>query len=135
MIKCVRAAFMGLALLCVPAYGWALTTTFIDGVDGVWSPVGTANGTVKVSPDGSHISWGRSKSGKKSGYVFNGTEAPGPHDLGASFDLGKFTHNNYVIYGGALKAATLAVTISGRLVDGLTSHAFSVTSVFDIIHD
>ncbi len=126
---------MGLALVCVPASGWALTTTFIDGVDGVWSPVAPANGKVTVSPDGSRISWGRPKSGRKSGYVFDGTESSGPHDLGASFDLGKFTHNNYVIYGGALKAATLAVTITGRLVDGLTSQDFTVTSVFDIIHD
>ncbi len=135
MLKSVRAAVVGLALFVLPTDSWALTSAFIDGVNGVWSTVSPDNGTVKFSGDRSRISWGRSSSGRKSGYVFNEIVNRGPHDLGQVFDLGQFTHINNPIFGSALTAASLAVTIAGRLVDDFGTHAFSVTSIFDVIHD
>lgn len=135
MLNSARAAIAAIALLFVPTSSSAVTTAFIDGVGGVWGNFTPNISTLKVTNGGADMNWGRPANGKQSGYQFNGLDGTGPHALGSSFGLGKFTHNNFVIFGAALKSATLAVTITGRLVDGLTSKAFSVTSIFDVIHD
>jgi hypothetical protein len=136
MFKFLGAAVVGLALCVVPVSALAVTSSYIDGVTGVWSSTTPTGPMVKLSPDGSRISWGRPVSGtRKSGYAFDEIVDRGPHDLGQTFDLGQFTHNNFAITGPALTAARLAVTITGRLVDGALSQDFTLTSVFDIIHD
>jgi hypothetical protein len=135
MLNTVRAACVGLALMLLPTDSLALTSTYIDGVGGVWGSVTPNNGTVRHSLGGSRIAWGLSKTGKKSAYRFDKIVNAGPHDLDQTFDIGRFTHSNRPIYGAVLTGASLAVTITGRLVDGLLSQDFSLTTVFDVIHD
>ncbi len=136
MFYTVRAAILAFAFVVVPTYSWALTTAYIDTVDGAWGNVIPApNPTVRITNGGQRLAWGNRFQGRKSSYIFGGIDNTGPHALGDSFDLGRFTHNNFTILGGGITAATLSVTITGRLVDGLASTIFSVTSVFDVMHD
>jgi hypothetical protein len=137
MFTRARAALLGFALFLVPAESWALTTVYIDDVGGTWSGMTPNNGTVSIAPDGSSISWGKTKKkkGKQSGYDFGSLAGSAAHDLGSNIDLGRFTHRNFVIYGSALTSASLAVSITGRLFDGVTSQVFTVNSVFDVRHD
>lgn len=136
LFSTARAALVGIALCVLPTTSHALTATSnIGDVAGIWSGAHTKGGKASINGNGNQISWGKTRNGsRQSAYNFGQIGKSGPFDLGQTFKVGRFTHNNFTIYGNALTSAKLAVTIGGQLFDGVSNVNFSLTSYFDVIH-
>jgi hypothetical protein len=115
--------------------GSAVSAATIDlaGVGGTWT-------TVAPIPPGLRglntrsVNWGivhsSSTTGRQSGYSFVGAAA-GPQESGVEFNLGTFTHNNFVInVGTSIQSASLGVVVN--LVIGGVNRA--ITSSFGFRH-
>ncbi len=106
-------------------------TIDVAGVTGKWT-------TVAPTPPGlkglntSSVNWGivhsTSTTGKQSGYSFVGA-ASGTQESGVDFNLGTFTHNNFVINAGtSIESARLGLVVN--LVIGGVSRAISTSFGF-----
>ncbi|MGD1905526.1 MAG: THxN family PEP-CTERM protein [Leptolyngbyaceae cyanobacterium] len=112
---------VGWAVFAGAANAASLTTS------GTWTPTAPGSG---ISGGGTNqISWGNPVDQEQSSYVFDGVNgSPTIQSLiDDVFLLGTFTHNNYVITGTTLEAATLNVQFD--------LDSFSETFSFDFIHD
>lgn len=103
-------------------------TVEISSITGSWQNTVTAGGGTANGEGTSSITFGSGTS-TPSGYDFAATATP--FTAGNPFDLGVFTHNNFVIFGGALQSADLLVNVMGT-IDGT---AFSLAPIFSFIHD
>jgi hypothetical protein len=129
-------AAMGALALSAP-YA-AADVVFVVDVTGTWTA--TNPGAPAVSGLNTNtISWGTSTGPGKSSYVFEGVAPPmqGPYNLGQTFEVGTFTHNNNPITGTSLLTAELTVLSDIRVEDGsggVIANFADVTSVFDFAH-
>lgn len=124
-------AFVAASVLTLGGVRSAISATIaISGIGGTWST--SAGAQAKVTGlDTNNLSWGtpfQGSTGLKSGYSFVGGQS-GLIETGEDFDLGTFTHNNYVINSGtAISGASLRVKF---LIGGVTQ---AVTTVFNFNH-
>jgi len=77
------------------------------------------------------ISWGVT-TGDQSGYIFEGN-AP-QADVSSPFDIGTFTHNNFVV-AGAIESAILEVNVIGNVTEGPEIGVFNFTVSYNFLHD
>jgi len=136
------AAVATALLLSTSAFGATLnlnsvTAGFHDNVEGDNVRFGDVS-------DRTRVTWGLAEDGSdlsradSSGYVMNTRTAPDQVMDDTAFELGRFTHNNNVIYGGLLEGMQLDLNFdvsvdydeTGDFVD-LGEHTFT----FDIAHN
>lgn len=120
-----------LAMSALAAQAASLTITDISGAWTGWSG-GTA---VSSSSSGStaQLRWGTPTSGQ-SGYDFTPSGTPFAPSEDAVFDLGRFTHNNFIIdANSAIDSATLDVSFTFYLGDDPTN-LITRTSQFEFDH-
>ncbi len=100
-----------LGLLCTPALASAAPFVDLLNVNATWSVPADGGGnssTFGFSGNGTQhaiVNWGTPQDGtNKSGFEFEGTAPPAQNNIDVGsvqpFDLGKFTHNNFVITNG-----------------------------------
>jgi hypothetical protein len=73
----------------------------------------------------------------QSGYVFEGIKPPSVFSSSdASFVFGKFTHHNGAVWtnSATLASVDFQIDIEGRIVKGEESEAFSLSTMFSLIH-
>lgn len=113
-------------------------TLDVSSVNGNWTGLTSGNGNVPTGVVGLNtntVSWGTphvsSKTGKQSGYSFVGAAA-GKIESDTDFDLGTFTHNNFVINAGtSITGAGLGLVVN--MVIGGVNRA--LTTAFNFKHD
>ena len=128
----LTSSALGLAMLAWPLAASADTVT-IDSVTGTFDAV-TGNPTHLTGLHTSAISWGTIHPPEvlQSGYTFVGVTGL-TFNIGDTFDLGTFTHNNQPIDPGtSITGATLDVTITFQ-INGGAQH--TLTSQFLFAHD
>jgi hypothetical protein len=109
-------------------------TIDVAGVSGNWTSLLPPTGPTNVKGlNTNSVSWGTvhstSTTGKQSGYSFVGAAA-GTQESGVDFDLGTFTHNNFVINAGtSIESARLGLVVN--LVIGGVSRAISTSFGFN----
>ena len=128
-----------LALAAVVAFGFAgvsatnAATVEVAGVLGSWTALVPPQGPTNVKGIGTNtVSWGTPYGGgrRQSGYSFVGA-ASGQLETGVEFDLGTFTHNNYIINRGtSITGAGLSVAVN--LMIGGASRA--INTAFNFAH-
>jgi hypothetical protein len=107
----------------------AATVTVAD-VAGVWTSTDPANPPGLAGLGTNSVSWGVPVDTQKSGYSFVGAAA-GQVETGVDFDLGTFTHNNFVIQAGtSIRGAGLGVVVN-LVIGGVTQ---AVNAAFDFSH-
>ena len=123
------------ALLAASAADAATVT--IESVDGAWTSATAEYGAYSNQITGlgtTELGWGIPyyRGGQQSGYEFVATTPPAVTlSEGASFVLGTFTHNNYVIYGStSITSAVLELTFN-LSIDGIMH---SLTQAYDFLH-
>lgn len=121
------------AAITVGACGAAVAATVgVAGVSGTWTTLMPPNGPTNVKGlDTSAVSWGTpyGNSKKQSGYSFVGAAA-GEIETDKDFDLGTFTHNNFVINAGtSITGANLGIIID--LVIGDVTRVVNAAFSFD----
>lgn len=124
-------AFAAAAAMSFGGIGAAFAATIdVSSVNGSWSSTDPSNPPGLVGLNTNAVSWGTPLGSQKSGYSFVGAAA-GQIETGTDFDLGTFTHNNFVIAAGtSIKGAGLSVIVN--LMIGGVSQA--VNTVFDFKH-
>ena len=105
-------------------------TVQVAGVNGSWTALLPPNGPTNVNGLNTNtVKWGTPLGQNQSGYSFIGSAA-GVVETGADFDLGTFTHNNFVIRTGtSITGAGLGVAIN--LMIGGVSKAVNAAFNFD----
>ena len=130
-----------LATAAAIAFGMAgasvAATIGVSGVGGNWTTLLPPQGPTNVTGlNTSAVRWGTpyqgaGGTGQQSGYSFLGAAA-GEIETGNDFDLGTFTHNNFVINSGtSITGANLGIIVS-LVVGGV---ARSVSTAFRFDHD
>lgn len=128
-------ALAAAAAITLGGIGSALAATVgVSDVGGSWTTLLPPTGPTNIQGlNTGSVSWGTpfgSNTGQQSGYSFVGAAA-GNIETGNEFDLGTFTHNNFVINKGtSITGANLNVVID--LVIGGISKA--VTTAFNFNH-
>ena len=129
-------AFAAAAAITFAGVGSAIAATVaVSGVGGAWTALLPPTGPTNIKGLNTNaVSWGTpfegSNTGNQSGYSFVGAAA-GNIETGTDFDLGTFTHNNFVINKGtSITGANLNVVFN--LVIGGVSQA--VTTAFNFNH-
>ena len=129
-------AFATYALVSLGSAASAATIGVSD-VAGSWSALLPPTGPTNVTGLNTNaVSWGTpylgaGGSGKQSGYSFVGAAA-GNIETGADFDLGTFTHNNFVINKGtSITGAGLNIAVN-LMIGGVSK---AVTAAFNFSHD
>ncbi len=112
-------------------------TIGVSDVGGSWTALLPPTGPTNVTGLNTNaVSWGTpyqgaGGSGKQSGYSFVGAAA-GNIETGTDFDLGTFTHNNFVINKGtSITGAGLSIAVN-LMVGGVSK---AVTAAFNFSHD
>ena len=104
-------------------------TVSVSTVGGVWTSTDQTNPPGLTGIGTNSINWGVPIGGQKSGYSFVGAAA-GQIETGVDFDLGTFTHNNFVIQTGtSINGAALGVVVN--LVIGGVAQAVNAAFNFD----
>lgn len=131
-----------LATAAAIAFGGATSvvaaTLNVGNVDGKWTGLTSDPNHIPTEVKGlntSSVSWGTvysgSKTGKQSGYSFVGA-ASGQIETDTNFDLGTFTHNNFVINPGtSITGAALGLVVN-MMVGGVDR---ALTTRFNFSHD
>jgi hypothetical protein len=101
-------------------------TVFITSAIGEW--ISVEGGTNVAGQTTDTLSWGGVEEDRRSSYTFQGV-FPAEHQLGEQFDLGVFTHNNFVIPSGTGILGTslrvfLEATIEGRPISAQSVFTF-----------
>lgn len=129
-------AFATVAALAFAGIGASNAATVeVAGVSGQWTALLPPSGPTYVKGIGTNeVSWGTpfnpSVSKKQSGYSFVGA-ASGPLETGTIFNLGRFTHRNFVIESGtSITGAGLSVGIN-LMIGGLNR---VVNTAFNFAH-
>lgn len=105
-------------------------TVGVSSVGGIWTSTDPSNPPGLAGIGTSAVSWGVPLGRKKSGYSFVGAAA-GQIETGVDFDLGTFTHNNFVIQkDSSIRGAGLGVVVN--LVIGGVAQA--VNAAFNFEH-
>lgn len=129
------------AVIAIGAAGSAFAATVaVSGVGGSWTALLPPTGPTNINGlNTNSVSWGTAyngtfagdPNGKQSGYSFIGAAA-GNIETGKEFNLGTFTHNNFVINAGtSIESASLSVVVN--LVIGGVSKA--VATSFNFVHN
>lgn len=125
-------AIAAVAAFSLVSVGSAIAATVqVAGVNGSWTSLVPPTGPTNVKGLGtSSVLWGTPIGKKQSGYSFVGAAA-GEIETGEDFDLGTFTHNNFVIQNGtSITGAGLSVVID-LVIGGVTQ---VVTAAFNFSH-
>ena len=105
-------------------------TVGVSSVGGVWTSTDPSNPPGLAGIGTNVVSWGRPVSTEKSGYSFIGAAA-GQIETGVDFNLGTFTHNNFVIQPRtSIRGAGLGVVVK-LVVGGVTQ---IVNAAFNFEH-
>jgi hypothetical protein len=108
-------------------------TVDVTGVSGAWSALQPPNGPTNVKGLNTNtVAWGTPFGGgtKQSGYSFVGAAA-GQIETGVDFDLGTFTHNNFVINRGtSITGAGLGIVVN-LMIGGVNQ---AVNAAFNFKH-
>lgn len=108
-------------------------TVEVSGVGGSWTALVPPTGPTGVNGIGTNsVRWGTpfGRSRQQSGYSFVGA-ASGKLETGVDFDLGTFTHNNFVIKTGtSISGAGLSIAVN--LMIGGASRA--INTAFNFAH-
>lgn len=127
----VFALVASAALSIGATIGADAATVGVAGVNGVWTSTDPTSPPGLAGINTNSVSWGIPQGGQKSGYSFVGAAA-GEIETGVNFNLGTFTHNNFVIdKDTSIRSASLGVIVD--LVVGGVSRAVNVA--FDFKHD
>ena len=123
-------AFAAAAAITLGCVGTSFAATIgVSSVGGIWTSTDPANPPGLAGIGTNSVSWGKPVDRKKSGYSFVGAAA-GEIDTDRDFDLGTFTHNNFVIKPGtSIKGAGLGVVVN--LVIGNVAQAVNAAFTFD----
>lgn len=113
-------------------------TLDVSDVSGTWTGLLSGNGQTPKNVVGlntNSVKWGEvhetSRTGQQSGYSFVG-EASGAIQSDTDFDLGTFTHNNFVINAGtSISGAGLGLVVN-MIIGGVTRE---LTTAFNFRHD
>ncbi len=108
-------------------------TVEVSGVSGAWTALVPPTGPTRVNGIGTNVvQWGTpfGRNKKQSGYSFVGAAA-GELQTDTDFDLGTFTHNNFVISKGtSITGAGLNIAIN-LMIGGVNR---AVTTAFNFSH-
>lgn len=130
------AAFCAASALALSIGAAQAGTISIDNVVGNWT-AWTGGTNVNTTPSGANpaeLRWGIPQGGSQSGYDFDAISPSGPWAQDVDFDLGNFTHHNFVIDSGtSITGATLAVQFTFHF-DAAPLTSYTRTSVFDFAH-
>ena len=124
-------AFAAASVITLGCVGTSLAATIgVSNVGGTWTSTDPTNPPGLAGIGTNSVSWGKPLSRKKSGYSFVGAAA-GQIETGVDFNLGTFTHNNFVIKEGtSIRGAGLGVVVN-LVIGGLNQ---VVNAAFNFNH-
>lgn len=107
-------ALAAIVAMAFSTLGTAVAATVdVSSVAGNWTTLQPPRGPTNIRGLGTNrVRWGTPLAGRQSGYSFVGAAA-GEIETGVDFELGTFTHNNFVIQNGtSITGAGLSVAVN-----------------------